>query len=302
MAPSTFGFALGLLLTVASAHAAVAQGIDFDFQRGPGAERCPDRGTLARRVAKHLGKREPRAQVAERVAVSIERSAEGYVGTVSVAGDEDGMRHFLDKGEDCAGLAEALSLALAMIADGKPVTEVEPRVASRVARPWEIGAAALGSTGMLGAASLGAGVQVAWQPWPRLTTSLVAFWLPGRSIAVEQSAAEITLAAGLANVCLGLLPYGGRVYPALCGQLGAGALHGAGQNLVGQRSAWRPWLAAGGSVSVGVRLLQRWTLAVSAGRLLSLKDEQFVVGGHGPVYDSGSPGWLGQVGLRFRIP
>jgi hypothetical protein len=68
MSLGALAFAAGLLLTAASAHAAAAQGIDFDLQRGPGAERCPDRETLAKRVAKHVGPGEARAEVPERVA------------------------------------------------------------------------------------------------------------------------------------------------------------------------------------------------------------------------------------------
>jgi hypothetical protein len=300
--------AVGLLLAAASVRAVAAPGIDVALHRGLGAERCPDRDALAARVAKHLAHtpREDRAQVAERVTVSIERSSEGYAATVAALGGEGGTRRFFDKSEDCTGLAEALALALAMIADGTPVAEVEPQrkpAATAASRPWELGAGALGSTGMLGAPSFGVAVQAVWHPWPRLTTSLIGFWLPSRSIAVEQSSIEVTLAAGLANVCLGLMPYGARVYPALCGLLGAGALHGAGENLLEPRSVWRPWLAAGGSLSAGVRIFSHWTLAASAGRLFSLKGESFAVGGRqGQVYDSGSPGWLGQVGLLWRIP
>jgi len=306
MSSGAFASVVGLLLAAASPAAADARGIDFALERGPGAERCPDRDTLAAKVAEHLAHTQAasRAQVAERVTVTIERTDEGYAATVAALGGEGGRRRILDdESADCAGLAEALALTLAMIADGKPVVEEDPPAAAAVARPWELGAAALGSSGMLGASSLGVAVNAVWQPWPRLTTSLTAFWLPGRSIAVEQSSVAVALAASLAHVCFGLLPYGGRIYPAVCGQLGAGALHGAGDKLEAQRSVWRPWLAAGASMNVGVRVLPRWTLAASAGRLFSLKDQEFVVGGHeGQVYDSGSPGWLGQLGLLWRMP
>jgi hypothetical protein len=306
--PSACATTVALFLAAAQAQAASAHGIDFAVERGPGAERCPDRDALAARVGKHLadapgGKR---AQVAERVAVTIVRTDQGYVATLATSGGEGGMRRLIDRSEDCAGLVEALALTLAMIADGGLVSGGEPagRPAVAVARPWEVGMGALGSTGMLDAASLGPAVHAVWQPWPRLTTALSTFWLPGRRIGVEQGAAEVTLLAGLGSVCLGLLPYGGRVYPALCGQVGVGAVHGAGDELVDQRSVWRPWLAGGGSLSLGVRIFPRWTLAVSAGRLFSLKREQFVVGGYGrgPVYDSGTHGWLGQLGLLLRIP
>jgi hypothetical protein len=63
---------------------------------GLGAERCPDGDALAARVAKHLAHmpKEDRAQVAERVTVSIERGSEGYAATVAALGGEGGTRRF----------------------------------------------------------------------------------------------------------------------------------------------------------------------------------------------------------------
>jgi hypothetical protein len=216
-------------------------------------------------------------------------------------------RRLFDRSEDCAGLAEALALTLSMIADGRPLPATQPRdapAAARVPRPWEVGGGAMGSTGILGAGSLGLTLDAVWHPWPRLAAGLTAFWMPSRGIDGGPGTVKVTVLAGLASVCFGILPFGGRVFPALCGQFGAGALRGRGdEGYADARSVWRPWLAAGGSLHVGVRVHRWLTLAVSAGRLFSLKDERFTIGGlPDPVYDSGHPGWLGTAGLLVRIP
>ena len=141
-----------------------------------------------------------------------------------------------------------------------------------------------------------------WHPWPRIASGIAALWMPDRGIERGPGQSQVSLVAGLASVCWGIFPFGGRGFPALCGLMGAGALHGEATGYLDARSLWRPWLTAGASLYVGIRLPRRLTLALHAGRLFSLRDEQFTIGGLGQVYQSGDPGWMGTAEVLLRIP
>ena len=290
-----------------SPDAPSAGGLSFNLVRGAGAELCPDEEALSARVASHLAHPlgSSGAPVADRVSVEIVRTERGYLATVSALGFEGGTRRLVDTGEDCAGLAEALTLMLSLIADGRPLPVAKPPTLTepvRPIRPWELGAGALGATGILGAPSLGITLDVIWHPWPRIASGITALWMPDRGIPRGPGQSQISLVAGLASVCWGILPFGGRSFPALCGLMGAGALHGESNGYLDARSLWRPWLTAGVSVSIGIRLHRRLTLSLDAGHLFSLRDEQFTIGGLGQIYQSGDPGWTGTAEALLRIP
>jgi hypothetical protein len=299
---------VALLLAAPAATAAPpgAEGAPFTLDRRAGTERCPDGAWLAARVAK----RGAESRRAPRTDILIARTDEGYVGTVSVLGVEGGTRRLLDKSEDCAGLGEALALTLSMIADGQPIAAAppsEPPAAVRAVRAWEIGAGAVASADLLGQPSLGITLDAVFYPWPRVAFGLDALWMPGRAIDKAGSTSRVQVAAALAKICWGFLPYDGRVFPALCGNLGGGALRGEGDRALyaDARTVWRPWLAAGPALHAGIRLHRRLTFALHAGYLFSLLREHLTVGGADqsyPVYESGHPGWTGGAGLLVRIP
>jgi hypothetical protein len=294
------------VLLAASAATAAPRGAEdnpFTLNRRTGAERCPDGAWLAA----WMTKRGAEMRRAPRTDIVIARTDQGYEGTVSVLGVEGGTRRLLDKSGDCAGLGEALALTLSMIADGQPLAVAPPPAAVRAVRAWEIGAGGVASAALLGEPSLGVTLDAVFYPWPRLAFGIDALWLPGRAIDKAGSTSRVQVAAALAKVCWGPLPYGGRVFPALCGNLGGGALRGEGDSAVyaDARSVWRPWLAAGPALHAGIRLHRRLTLALHAGYLFSLLREHFTIGGADqgtPVYESGHPGWTGGAGLLVRIP
>jgi hypothetical protein len=146
-------------------------------------------------------------------------------------------------------------------------------------------------------------LDVVWHPWPRIVTGLSALWLPSRTFDKANGTTSFTVIAAMARVCGGILPFGGRVFPALCGEAGSGSLRGAGEGYEGARAVWVPWLVAGGSLDLGLRLHRRFSLAARAGYLFSLRTERFTVGGLGPpVYDTGHPGWTAGLGALVRIP
>lgn len=286
----------------------VAMPITFDLSREIGTERCPDHGTLATLVSRRLAQTSasPRVPVADKVAITIRRSEDGYIATVSALGIEGGTRSLLDPTEDCAGLAEALALTLSMIADGQPVPPLKapalPRPPPPTERPLELGAGAFGSTGILGAASVGMTLDLLWHPWPRMAAGLSALWIPSRDFANGPGTTSFTVVAGLARLCVGPLPFGSRAFPLLCGEMGAGGLHGVGEGYVDSRSVWVPWLTAGASLGTELRVYRLVSLFARVGYLFSMRNERFKIGGLTPVRDTGHPGLDAGLGVLLRIP
>ena len=304
------GVGISLCATSAPAAATSAPTISFDLSRGPGAEACPDRDALAAQVERRLtqSRASPTVPVADRVSIAIVRAGDAYVATLSTlarSGLGGGTRRLVDDSRDCAGLAEALSLTLAMIADGRPLfatkaPEVSAPPPTPTRRPWELGAGVLGSS-LLGAPTVGYSVDALWHAQPRLGAGVMAMWMPGRTIAKASGFTKVSTEIGLARLCWGVLPFGGRFFPSLCGQFGAGVLRGSSQGYADAKSASRLWLGAGGSVNAGFRLSEIWSVTAQTGVLHTLRNEQFTIGGLGSVYESTGLGWLASLDLHLRI-
>jgi hypothetical protein len=320
-----------LAAVAAPAWADSNEGISFDLARGPGTQLCPDHDSLAAQVEKRLSQSHasPHAPVADRVTVTIVRAGDAYVASLSILSpdglDGGGTRSLVDTGQDCAGLAEALSLTLAMIADGRPLFAVKPPpqvatphptpasphpapLAAAPAtppprRPWELCADVLGASNLLGAPTVGYGVGAIWHPRPRLVVAMKGLWMPARTIQTQDGGrTRVSIEAGLTRACWGVLPFGGRFFPALCGELGAGVLQGSSEGYADPKTARRLWLAAGASADAAIRLFKGWSLAAQAGALFPLRNEQFIIGGlPSPVYGTSHLGWLGEIDLRVRI-
>ena len=300
------GVGIALAAIPRPVRAAGPQSVSFDLSRGPGAERCPDRDALAAQVELRLAqpRESPHVPVADHVEIAVVRSGNNYVATISTLGLDSGTRRLVDTSQDCAGLAEALSLMLAMIADGRPLSaEKPPEVVApiRPRRPWELGAGVLGAGSILGAPTLGYSVDVLWHPWPHVATGLMGIWMPSRSIERGPGATKVSVEAGLARGCWEILPFGGRFFPSLCGEFGAGVLQGTGEGYLDAKSALRSWLAAGGSARAGIRIYKSLAMTAYAGCLFPLRNEQLTIGGIGQVYESGHPSWLAGLELQVRI-
>jgi hypothetical protein len=300
------GVGIALVAIPGSVRAAPNQSVAFDLSRGPGAERCPDREALAAQVELRLAqpRESPHAPVADHVEIAVVRSGNNYVATISTLGLDSGTRRLVDTSQDCAGLAEALSLMLAMIADGRPLSAEKPPELVAPIRPrraWEVGAGVLGAGNILGAPTLGYSVDVLWHPSPHLATGLTGIWMPDRSIERGPGATKVSVEAGLARVCWGILSFGGRFFPALCGEFGAGVLQGAGEGYLDAKSTLRPWLMAGGTARVGIRIYKSLAMMVYGGGLFPLRNEQLTIGGIGQVYESGHASWVAGTVLQVRI-
>jgi hypothetical protein len=314
---------LGIVLAAGSARAQVesSPSIPFDLDRHAGAELCPDHDALAAQVEQRLTQSHlpPHAPVADKVTITILRVADDYVANLSIPGSDGqdgGTRSLVDTGKDCAGLAEALSLTLAMIADGRPLFERKPSVVPAPPTPpapgpqtaparhrsWELGAGVLGANNLLGAPTVGYGLDAIWHPRPHLAAGVKAAWMPARTIQEAGGRTKVSIEAGLASVCWEILPFDGRFFPGLCGAFGAGVLQGSSEGYVDSQSATRLWLATGAFARAGIGLSKRWSVVAQAGALLTLRSASFTIGGVGsPVYEASRFGGLAEIDLRARI-
>jgi hypothetical protein len=307
-----FLLAVGLFtLTCVPARAASREAIAFVLSRGAGAEMCPDHDVLATQVEERLAqsRTSPHAPVADKVAIVIERKGSAFVATVSMlsnSGFDGGTRRLVATSRDCAGLAEALSLTLAMIADGRPLSdakspEVSDPLSSPARRPWELGAGVLGASNLLGAPTVGYALDAIWHPRPRLAAGVTGMWMPERKIYRAPGLSKVSIESALARICWGMVPFGDAFFPALCGQLGTGVLQGSSEGYADARSTLRLWLAAGASVRAGLHISKTWSVTAQAGALYPLRHEQFTIGGLGSVYESSQLSWLAGIDLHARI-
>lgn len=306
MPSGLLSLAYSLLLASSQSTSAPRTPMAFELQRDTSAERCPDREALGAQLEKRLAQSSASARlpVADKVNVVIRRSQDGYLATVSALGLEGGTRTLLDPTDDCVGLAEALVLTLSMIADGQPMPPAKAPpspAAPTVERPLKWGLGAFAASGVLDAAALGPTLDVSWHPWPHIAAGLSALWIPGRTFDNGPGTTSFALVAGMARLCAAMLPYGGRVVPAVCAEMGAGGLRGKGEGYVDSRSVWVPWLTAGGSLGVAVRVRSPVSLVARVGYLWSLREERFHVAGLAPVYDTGHPGVVASLGVLWRF-
>ncbi|MGZ6064231.1 MAG: hypothetical protein ACXWVM_17645, partial [Polyangiales bacterium] len=87
------------------------------YERGPGAESCPDEAAMRVEVAARLGRDPFVDQGARTVVVKIKREAGTFRGTIELLdakGAPAGTRTLSSASNDCKELASALSLAMAI--------------------------------------------------------------------------------------------------------------------------------------------------------------------------------------------
>ena len=114
--------ACSLLLAARPAPAAppVPPSVRLSYVLGRGAEQCPPEAALRRGVAARLGRDPFRAEGAQLVSIRVEATRAGLAATVEVrdaAGKAVGTRTVASSRRDCAELAAAVELAVAIAID-----------------------------------------------------------------------------------------------------------------------------------------------------------------------------------------
>lgn len=311
-------------------------GAEVEVVKAPSAQDCPDAVELARAVtALGTAEGDTRApNLALRVEVEFSAGPSGYQAVILSSGRKQGRRQLSMPGPSCVELAEATSVALAVLLDliaepeasetpapaqpepeprfePKPQAEPEPQPvvsAPRASRQPESGTReATFAVGVGGGASYGlAGPK----PWPLLSARLVlssapfeiatgAFWSPSRHIPVDPGTVEVMLAGLRLDGCWS--PEAEPAGPGLCGGLVGGWLRGEGSGFDDDRAVTRPYLAASASASWRFALSRRGALRVALSAVVPWHEESFTVAPSATAYTTEPVAAMLEIGPELRI-
>jgi len=267
-----------------SAQGALAQSapapIRLQYQRGPGAETCPDEAQLREAIAAHLGF-DPFADQGKRVLeITVERVDSNLMARVTIVGENGtaaGERVLRSSSPECRDLAAVVTLAVSMVLDPlagesapaglppialpPPAPTVSPVEAAAVSasapepapRPhagpdFEVGVAFLGAVGAVSSPNLGLQLQLA-VAWP-----LFSLGLEGRAdFPVSQQLA--TGSVDTSQLTASLVPCLTRWHLGLCALVTAGATRVQATGIEPSGSQLAPYVGLGGRAFGGVSLL-----------------------------------------------
>jgi hypothetical protein len=118
---------VGALLLLAFAPDRAGAGPDLVYERGPGAESCPDESELTRAVQARLGEDRLAPGDGQGFRVEIQRGTDGFTARVTLIGAHESpwIRQF-EGTDDCAELVQAIALAMSLAIN--PELALEPTV------------------------------------------------------------------------------------------------------------------------------------------------------------------------------
>ncbi|MBK7864175.1 MAG: hypothetical protein IPJ65_37385 [Archangiaceae bacterium] len=299
-----YATALAASLCVAALAWADNATVRMEYQRGGGAEACPDEQSLRDRVTARLGYDPFRAAAPLHLRLSIARAAAaGLVGRLEVlgaAGETLRQREISSEKTDCVEIAEALTLATSLAIDPFSVNRPRPAEPERVApsppqpapvapalapvpppAPVEDRHLALTpevSVGVGLAFGLEPQVSVGFLAGARLKISRFSIGLEGRLGLPSQvtfQAASVSSSLLFASVlpCFHLGPLAG------CALLSGGALRVSSRGLENAEPKTTPFLAAGARLELSLPVESRFFGRLTADLLGPLIRTSFVVDG-----------------------
>lgn len=298
-----------LVVLWSAAGAAWAEGgggrrIRLEYDRDPGAERCPDEMELRLGVMARLG-RDPFAEdAATAVSCWIQVDGAGLRAVIDVGA---AARVLTSPRRDCVELADAVELAIALAIEPAaaapalpavtpspslppmaPLLPPEPLdpsfsrlpVVTRAAPPRAAGAPLVVHVGMAAFAALWVAPNVA----PGVSIEAggrhrdISFSVEGRAdLPASTPAMGGSVSASL--LLLSAVPCGHRGGLALCGLISAGALRSAGHDLHMPREATTPYLGVGARLAWQIQLGPALWARVHADMVTSLIATTLRVGG-----------------------
>jgi hypothetical protein len=325
-----------LMSTVASAQLRTPERVRFVWQRGPGTETCPGQAELGRRIAARLG-RDPFVDDAERsVEARVERVGEDWRVEVRVV-DREGRpiasREPLEStAADCAALADAVVLSVALAIDPELALGAPQPAAARAPTPAPIARAtcpsvpcpertcapcpapkpvspstrvraslrALAALGVLPAPAPGVSLAAEIEPNWGVSFGLAMLYLP------EMTTDDGALALGLTAVelfgCPVLLGAEGASLQACLG-FQTGSLHAVAKELrpvdPGDYLWLSPTLGPRGTVELG----RHAHFELGAAAAVPLIAHDFTIGGRpDSAYRPARIGFLGWAGVGWQSP
>jgi hypothetical protein len=304
------------LLSSASARCAPL-GAAIEVERASGAEDCPSSAELTSNV-EHILQRslasDPNAGEALRVSVRFTASADEYSAQVRSLGAKPGERALKDRGRSCSALAEAVSVAIALLLDkelerrqpgpakqpptepAKPVPNTSPSSAPALALrvSFEAGVAAgfVGASSPLLSEQVGVRLRHRW-----LFDAGFNAVLPGTTHFDEGEVRSTMLFASLR----GCYTWGERLFVGPCALLGLGRLRGVGIGYPSVASQDLPWTAVGMGVVAEGPVWGRVFWGISASVWLPTRRSTFSVENLGIAWESSTLAGSVAARLGFRI-
>lgn len=302
----TAGLAFAVVVQVASSAAAVPLvGGELRVRRTEAASDCPDELALSASTMALAGPATEASSSPLEVDVVLDRDESGYVARIDAQGRKSGEREIRSTSEQCTGLADATSVALAILFDllpaqpaasepsgslpsREPARQAVPPVAEPVVAPSKppgtaralvVGLAMQGglASGLLGHAlteHLGAALRV--RVSRRLELGAGAFWAPGRAVSHGPGTVSVSLVAGRGDVTVSVVENGGVELGVRAG-ISAGALRGNGAGYDHDHEAMVLWLAPGVGAVGRWRVSRRWAFTLSTTLLMPHRSQTFSV-------------------------
>jgi hypothetical protein len=321
-------FACGILFNARSALGSDGLPGELLLTRESGAEGCPDRHELARKVLS-LGVRQP-VPPPEPVQVDVTfwREGSGYAAIIRASGGKQGLRELSKPSESCAELGDDVSVVVAVLFDivpetppaGPPATPiarlreqplgVDERASQRSARPaspvskdrftMALGAQAgvgYGFVGAVASSAFGAALRPRFGRWE---ASVGILGVPVNEISYEAEVIEVSLLSGRVGGCVWLNDMQNPLGWAACLGLLVGAIQGHGRGFDVDLPASDLWFAGEAQLNGRLRIDPwgiRWGLS-----LLVPRPHTFSVENEGVVVDSPPVAGLLEVGVELQIP
>ncbi len=295
LAPGVGGLLALLTLPCLPAKAAEVGGARLSVARSADALSCPDDEVLAARIRQLRGGKTDVPPLL--IDVLLQRHDGGYRARIRVNGPRSGERELVTHEDSCGGLADALSVSLALILDEEappppspPLTL--PPVPGRFLPPpappsglWLLslgGGVALGlpTPDLVPALSPGLRFRPRRSPW-----SLGArfSWSPEQRLPFAEGRIAVALWRGHLEGCW--LLAGGLAWGVEgCAGLSLGRLRGDGRGFAPDRSVARPFYALGAGVLALGEIVPRWSGWARAVPLVPLHRERFLVDNQGIAY------------------
>jgi hypothetical protein len=302
----TAGIVLAVVLQVASpAPALPLVGGELRVRRTDAAFDCPDEQALgASTLALGTRASEPSSGHLD-VEVVLDRDDIGYVARIDATGRKSGEREIRSVSDRCSGLADATSVALAILFDLLPEESVVPEsprsyppreLARPVAEsPADVGGAALeprprargpvvwlGVHGGIASGLLGhsftehVGATLRVRASRRLEFGLGAFWAPGRVLPHGPGTVSVSLSSGRGDATVTLVQ-NDRVQLGVRVGVSSGAIVGSGAGYDHDYSTSEFWLAPGIGAAGRWRVSPSWALTLSTTVLVPHRIQTFSV-------------------------
>jgi len=293
----------------------------YAWARDEGAERCPDGPSIAREVARRLG-RDPFVTVsgAPSIESMVRREGSSWVARLVVrdaSGGLVGTREFTSTSADCTAIASAVTLGVALSIDPEAalrpppaealpparqaVTPPEVLLLSRGVIPWwrrpVVSARVSVVAGLLPGA--GVGVTLGVEGGPLRLLRLGA----GMSFFPESATASGAFAFGLTTgwVAACLEPWSGaRAAMGFCARVDAGALQAVVRQGIPVGAGQRAWGAATVSARLRVHLAGPVAAELGLEAMAPFARHRFFVGGN-TVFQEGAGGSFVALGGFFGL-